>query len=190
MSWLQNSSARRDIGTGRLVLVAGLLVCSVIMPEFFFSEAGVSNYGVYARTVVPYSVALLGAALLTWRATRKLSGQGDNSELVLGLCIYAILLVLMMLSTYPYQLSPILDGVHRLIGTVLMLWMLGFGWWLVQRHPSRASCVMFAGAFVGSLVSYLSVVGLLWSLFAGQVMAVAAFGALVTHTIARVELSG
>jgi hypothetical protein len=174
---------RTDIIGGHLLLVVGLLVCSALMPEYFFSDGGVSNFGAHVLTAVPYTVALLGCGYFMWRAANKALGSSAiAAEWRRGVRIYAELLVLMLASTYPYQLSPLFDAIHRFIGTVLMLWMVFFGGWLVSHHKSGCAWIALGGIVAGTFAAYLSVAGIVASLFAAQTVAVISFGLLLFVT--------
>src|SRR5687768_5459989 len=69
----------------QLALAGALAVCVPLMPDFLFSSTmgGVSNYGVHARTVVPYSAGIVISAGLLLTAAARLTLTGTDRALAL-----------------------------------------------------------------------------------------------------------
>jgi hypothetical protein len=167
----------------QLALAVALAVCIPLMPRFLFSSTmgGVSNYGVHARTVAPYSVGIAVSVWLLLKASGQLELTGEDRVLARVCRIIGVLLLLNLLSTYPYQLSPAWELVHslcaillaiaELIGAVILAGML---------HDWSGYTVMAiaVGAFV---VMALTQFGVLHVLFVAEVTAGVAFGILLVR---------
>ncbi|MGD0833034.1 MAG: hypothetical protein ABSA40_01230 [Candidatus Dormibacteria bacterium] len=117
-SGLERSMAYVTCG---LTLTAVMLtVCVVIRPESLSVDFGVSYMGIHANTIVPYAVALLGAAYCVWRASESMV-DSDHS-LITGWAMRIIAVQLVGLLLTPYTRF---GAAHEFIGSTLFLVQLG-----------------------------------------------------------------
>ena len=96
-------TARQRFLAGSLAFALGLFVCVVIKPDGLRLDFGISYYGNFAVTVVPYTIGLIATAIALWSSARTgtrvardaLSsltavhghlGRGDHRHPLLGLC--------------------------------------------------------------------------------------------------------
>ncbi len=173
-------SARRLVVGSQAVLGLTMLVCLALMPRFLFSSnmGGSSNYGVHARTVLPYTVGIVVSALLLLRAARVLIRQG-NRRLGIVAGTSSVLILVDLLSTYPYKLSGTLSAVHYGCGVVLAVGELIGAIVVVRLQRDPAGHVAVAVMLAGFLALVLTFFGALHVLFAAELTTAAAFGAVL-----------
>lgn len=124
------SRALRSIVLGQVCLYAGLVVAILLKPQGLAANAGISYYGIYARTAGPMAVGLLGSAFFSWLA----AGQIHESELrpvKLGLIVFALLTIAIVVT--PYSVSNFLDWLHTGTGSALFSLQLILSGWLVAK---------------------------------------------------------
>lgn len=151
---------RRILLVGQCVLVAGVAICVALRPGLVLKrdESGLSNYGVHAGTIVPYSVALATASATSLLVGRRYRlARGDRYLLL----VYGILMAGELLSTYPYRINEAWHALHLVLGFVLVTFEVLTVWWWVWR--SRCA-VLWWGAGVETLGLVLAVATLATSL--------------------------
>ncbi|HST84042.1 MAG TPA: hypothetical protein VLL08_20070 [Kineosporiaceae bacterium] len=176
-------SASSLVLCSQLALAVGLTVCVPLMPHFLFSSTmgGVSNFGVHARTLAPYTAGIVISAWLLLKVSVQLTLTGEDRALAMLCRITAALFLLNLISTYPYQVAPtwrllhnlcaILLAVGELVGAVTLAWLL--------RDRSGYTVMAIAiGAFV---VMALTQLGVLHVLFVAEVTTGVAFGVLLVR---------
>ena len=168
-----------------------LCVAVSLHPGFVLSrdEGGVSDYGVHAATVVPYTLALaigaacsFGAAHLL-RATRHVAHR-----LARTLDVYAVLLVLALVSTYGYTLDHTLRQVHLVVGLVGVAFETLTGVAFARALPQRMVGTAWATALlIGVALAVVDLVRLAHVLFLAQAIVTVSYAALVILVTGHVE---
>ena len=176
----------RWVALGQIGFAIGIGLCVLLSPHLVLhaNEGGISNFGVHAKTVVPYTVALLLPAVLTFRASRLL---GAHSRLREILTVYSGLILLTLLTTYPYKIDTPLKIVHVGAGAVLTVFEMGAALWLCRAM--RALYGVSLLQFVGFILAALTIVGVLHLLFVTQLIVGVAFAIIVVRAC-RVVSSG
>jgi hypothetical protein len=174
----------------QLSLNGFLLVCLALLPKFLFerNEGGVSNYGVHDRTVVFYTLAFgLSAGLLT-AAARSLSVTNKPFTSVKRVFyLLSYLLILVLISTYPYKINQTLDNFHILAGITLFVVELAVsGWFAIFLSRNKINLVLFGLVVSGFTLAFITFAGRLHVLFAAQLLTSLSFGALIIRTTAAV----
>jgi len=125
----------RSILFGQLFLYGGLLACVLLKPAGLAANDGISYYGIFRETFLPYAVGLLGTAYFAVRAV----GQLPESERPLrtALKIYTPLIVGIVIT--PYAAGQWMDYLHTACGSALfslqlilsgyLIWRLKYAWW-------------------------------------------------------------
>lgn len=173
----------RDVAWGQICFAVFIGVCVALHPGFVLkgNEGGISDYGVHARTLVPYTLALGLPGVLTYFAARRLAVvSSDTRRLRAVLFAYAALIALTLLSTYPYTLNRTLADVHIAVGAVVTVFESGASLWM-YRTVHRYGTVLVA-QLVGLVLGGLTIVGVLHVLFASEVISGVAFAYLLVRT--------
>lgn len=181
----------RLIFFGQLSLLGFLLICTILMPHFLFesNEGGVSNYGVHARTIIPYSLAFGLSGLFTIRAAWTLPKTIKSYQrLRLAVVALGILYLCTLASTYLYQLNGLVDEVHQLAGTALfLLELLLGGWFIVALKRDAVNCGLYIVQCIGFTLAALTYAGAIHILFIAEILPAIAFAAILVRTIAQLE---
>jgi hypothetical protein len=170
---------------GQLCLWSGLLVCYLLAPNVVYSNYGISHFGVYKHTILPYGVAFLLCGYFTIlaareiRSTKQIPGQLSQALLVLALCMLAILLT-------PYTVQPVLDWTHMIAGTILFSFQSVLSGWLVWQHPDQRAVLLFSLQLIGCVIAALSLFHFIQLMFTGQIITQLAFGTLLIHSVLKI----
>jgi hypothetical protein len=165
-------------------MVAGLALCVALHPGLVLKrdESGLSNYGIHARTVIPYSVALAtaSATALVVAMRGRVLGRGDRRAFTL----YAVLMAAELVSTYPYMVNHTWHTVHVVVGVALVTAeFVVTCWWAAGSSWAWRGVAALEGG--GTLLGALTVANVVHVLFLAQVLANVAFGALMVERTRR-----
>ena len=190
------SSGARSTGLVTLVLASqatflGMLgLCVAISPAMVShrDEGGISNFGVHAATVVPYSAAFLGSAVLLVAAgTRTPTRDATERRFRAALRTLAVLLVAVLVSTYGYKRSATLHGVHIAVAVLATVVEMLLGVWLVVAlERDGVSVVACAAQLAGFALAACALLTSLHLLFVAQLVTSAAFAVLLVRGAAAV----
>jgi hypothetical protein len=164
-------------------LLGGLMVCVGLKPKGLTANDGISYYGIFARTVVPYGFALLGSAVCVRRALWWAAPASPNPDYLRrvanGLAVMSAGVVLT-----PYSANLLFDWVHTMLGAAVFVlqlvlgarllgWSGGDAWvatFLVTQFLSGVFCAVYVLPKHGWLIQ-------------GQLAFQVSFGALLMRTV-------
>jgi hypothetical protein len=176
------SKVTRNVLLGQISLFVFLFICFLIIPHFLFepNEGGVSNYGTYAKTVIPYTLAfgLSGISLL-------LSAKIISNSLI-RYSLYALgsLFIAVLVSTYCYKANSALNNIHDYLSAALLIAELIVGTWFglfISRNPINIGALSLQ--YVGFFLGVLNYVGINHKLFIAEVIASLGFSILLIKTV-------
>jgi hypothetical protein len=177
-------SAAKFILYAQLSLFGFLLLCVFLIPHFLFeaNEGGVSNYGTYAKTVIPYTLGLGLCGVFTICASFSVPKEAGRHLLRRALYVLGALYLLELLSTYFYKRSDVFNDIHVYIsmagavyGTVLSTWLA----LSVARNTLNNMLLLtqFAG-FTAAALTYFEH----WNIiFIAESLTTVAFGAILVR---------
>lgn len=178
--------SRKVIGNlvlAQACLLGGLLMCVVLKPHGLIANDGMSYYGTFRRTIVPYAIALLGSGLFSWRALHWAAPAWPAPPYIRGM---ASLLAAMSAGVVltPYSANLVFDWVHTLLGAAvfalqLVLGARLLGWTGGDPWATRLLIAQFASG-VFSAIFVLPKHGFL---IQGQVAFQLAFAALLIRSV-------
>jgi hypothetical protein len=179
------SSAVRYIIYGQVCFYTGMLACIVLRPRGLAANNGISYYGVYRETILPYIFALLGCAYFCIKAAEQFT------EPVFKLLKYAFsvigLLVIGILVT-PDSLSQFMDGLHRACGSSLfVLQLLLSGWFVTRLRYDLWAAGLTAIELAGGIASFIYLSPTQGLLLQAQVVFQLSFGALTIYALKRLQ---
>lgn len=185
MPWTARASALSSVA----VLGVTLLGCVVLMPRFLFSTnmGGISNYGVHAATVAPYTLGVVAAALLLLRAAAQLA-HSDGHSATAALCrLTAVCYLLDLVTTYPYRQGQAWAVLHTdtaiLLAVVELLGAVALAWLIRDPLVRWLAVTVLAGFTALSLTHF----GWLHILFVAEVVTGGAYGVLLARAAGRPE---
>src|SRR5580658_2305846 len=161
---------------GQLGFALFVALCVALSPHYVLgsNEGGISNFGVHLKTVVPYSVALLLPAVLTFRASRLVTPSNTRLHHLRVILIgYSVLVLLVLLSTFTYKIDTALRDVHVGVGVILTVFEMATSLWVYREF--RALLAVLVVEFVGFVLASLTIFGVLHLLFVTQVLVGVAF---------------
>lgn len=161
-------------------------ICLAIIPTFLFAhdQGGMSNYGVRLATVVPYTIGFLlcgvciaEAASLTPRSPTTLLRYRRS------LCTLAVLVFVVLASTYPYKIDTTLKYVHLVAGILLISFELALAVWLVLvLFSDWVNILALILQAVGCALALVTLIGVLHVLFVAQLVLSLGFGVVLVRT--------
>ena len=160
----------------QLSLLVGLGICLAIIPTFLFAhdQGGTSNYGVRLATVVPYTLGLLLCGVCIVRAA-SLTPRSPTTLLHYRRALYtlAVLVFVVLASTYPYKIDTTLKDVHLVAGTLLLSFELAMSVWLVLAlFRDWINVLALSLQAVGCALALVTLIGDLHVLFVAQLVSI------------------
>lgn len=161
----------------------GLIVCVIIKPHGLATNDGISYYGIYRETVLPYAFALLGAAYFCLQASGELA---DSHFQLLRNWLKIMAILLAGLVVTPYAAGTWVDYLHTTFGTILFAGQLLFSIWLIwQLHNKVWAIVLTVIEFFAGVASAIYLKPTHGLLLQTQVIFQLAFGALLLYSWPR-----
>jgi len=102
------------------VLLGSVALSAILVPRGLVINEGISLYGIYARTIIPYA-----SGLFTVAATLALIAH-RSTEPYRKLLLYSIAALAAIIVFVPYSLSPAFNIIHISIGATLYTLALAF----------------------------------------------------------------
>jgi hypothetical protein len=180
---LSSSDSSREVAWGQIGFAVFIGVCVALHPGVALkaNEGGISDYGVHAKTIAPYTLALGLPSVLTYLAARHLPVVSLTTRRLHALLItYCALITLTLLSTYPYTLDRTLTDLHIVVGAVTTIFESGASLWMfraLRRYPE-----VLVAQLLGLALGVLTIVGVLHVLFVSEVVSGVAFAYLLVRT--------
>lgn len=168
------------IFTSQIILLLTLFICVLIIPEIVTTlpQGGLSNYGTSSRVTWIFSTGFWIAIVLQLLAARR------HNRMFLRRVLFgsALLLALLVVSTYPYKVNPFFENVHILVGFIVALYQLVTAWLLIKRNHFDGVSKLVAVFFLGSIVTGLSTIFAIGLLFTSQLLGGIGYGILLVHS--------
>ncbi len=168
-------------------LLVFMSLCIALHPGLVlkWNEAGLSNYGIHLKTVIPYTLALGLGAFFAMAAARSLRVVGDAATTMRSLLnVYGVLMLLSLLSTYGYTQNAGLKNIHIVLNIATALFQLGVALWAYLTLPRAWSQTVWFGVLsVGFVLAVIDYFKVLHVLFTAQTLTGVGFGVLVVHAV-------
>ncbi len=171
---------KRYITLSQVSLFSLLLVCTATIPSIVTTRGGASNFGDHTSTVVPYVLGFgLCAVFLCLAATRLLSISDRLRIPASRLLFLALLLLLVLISTFPRKVNSTYSALHDYIGVALYLYEFLLSAWLVVNKGASLAVLFLCIESIGSVIGFLSLENVIHLLFVGQIVGAIGFGLLL-----------
>ncbi len=181
-----------DVVRGQISFWLFTIICVALHPGFVLKsdEGGMSNYGIHAKTFVPYTLALAVTAFYSQRAAGRIDPRSEFRGLAWALRYYSLLLFLVLVSTYPYSLNRGWRDTHFTFAVALALVeVIGVTWIIrtVERDPLDLAllALQWTGVFLLALTGLFG----FHLLFLTEVVMAVGFGGLVVRASRRLSYS-
>jgi hypothetical protein len=124
--------------SGECCFVAMMLGCLAIEPSRIAVKRGLSYYGNYVTTGVPYAIGFGSSITLTALGLARIQSEGAMVEpFRRGVAVLLALMASVPLT--PYRVDLVFDWLHMGVAAALFASGLALGGWLVLRLPDRLS---------------------------------------------------
>jgi hypothetical protein len=169
----------RDAALGQISFACFIALCVALHPGFVLksNEGGLSNYGVHAKTVLPYTLALGLAAIFSMRAARQCRQSELARPLEKLLLAYGVLTLLTLVTTYSYTRDSALKDLHVGVGVLITVFEFVSCLWIYRSVRRRRHFVYIA--VVGFILAVLTFFGALHVLFLTQLLIGGSFAFLL-----------
>jgi hypothetical protein len=169
---------------GQILLYFGVLISILIHPKGLSTDDGLSYYGIYLKTIIPYGMALLASAVYIWKTADKLS---DIRWLSYSFKICSILIVGIALT--PYSVDPVLNWAHEILGSLLFILQLTItGKLAFFMFRCWQTISLWIIEFLGGVFSAVYVTSPTGYLLQSQLVFQLAFGLLILYVLKNKKL--
>lgn len=186
------NKAAKFLLASQLVLLVALVICTILLPKFLFStdQGGASNYGVNAKTIVPFTVGFVGCGLLVILGAGAVEKQWQHAKgFRASLRLIGILCVMVAATTYTYKINNFFDRLHIYSAIAIFFAELPLAFWYALRLALTSTAKRLLIAYmIGFLLAGLTFFGWLHILFVAEVLATFSFGWLMVHTADRLAI--
>jgi len=133
--------AVRLLWYGQFCFYAGVIAAIILKPAGLAANDGISYYGHFRYTFVPYAVALLGSGYFCWQVARRIT---NPSLRPVGLVLKLAALCEAAICAAPVTLTPWLRHVHTTAGSILFSAQLLLSGWLVIKLHFQKWAIFYA----------------------------------------------
>jgi hypothetical protein len=172
---------------GQVSLFGFILLCTILNPHFLIerNEGGLSNYGVYRETVLPYSLAFGLSGIITFYSAYLLPKSGGvMRQLKWTLILLGILNIATLLSTYPYHLNNFFNTLHDDVGLMgVIIELILSLWFAIYIARSFWGWLLAAIQIIGFILVILILFNYLHILFIAEIISGVAFGAQLVRSV-------
>lgn len=127
--------------SGLVCFCIGLVFCVILKPSGLSVNSGISYYGNYRLTIIPYTLAIIGYGIFTALVASHIKAK-DLWPLKHSLYIFGFLCLIINIT--PYSVSSFLNICHTTAGTILFALQLILSGWLIVKLHHRLSAVIFS----------------------------------------------
>ena len=184
------SKPTRIVLMGQLIWITGIALCTILMPHYLFSsdEGGMSNYGTHTSTVVAFSVAFLGVGVSLLVAAQSLV-RAIRAQRIAAclLTLLGTLIIIVTLTTYAYQDSPLLHLIHIASAEVLFIAELPAALWFWSQQKNTHSNALFGIYLTGLVLAVATLLGAVHVLFVAQLLSEVSLGLLLASSLQTIS---
>jgi hypothetical protein len=183
---IMKSQAVRLIIWGQVCLYLGLLVAVVLKPAGLTANSGISYYGIFAKTFVPFEISLLGGATFTWLCALQIT---DANLRPIRDSLFVMAILTCTVAVTPYALDNLMNAMHRLAGTLLFSLQLILSCWLIAKlHHALWAMLLTAAQLVAGIACALYLYPTHGYLIQSQVLFQFFFSVLLIYSLRQPQL--
>jgi hypothetical protein len=145
--------------SGECCFLAMMGCCFALEPSWVAVRQGLSYYGNYVPTGIPFVIGFGSSIALTGLGLARIRPRGATAQRF-RIAVLAVLALMAWVPLTPYKLDLVFDWLHIGVATVLFCSGLAFGGWLVLRlddRPTRCLYAIESGAGVAILTAELGI---------------------------------
>lgn len=147
----------KNLLTGLIVFFVLLTVCILVRPIGLVVNSGISYYGNYNETLLPFAIAFLANSFLLWQASLFV-GTTNKMDLYFKfvLKITAVLMIGILLTPYDvFNLSG-LNLIHRTMGTTMFsIQMIMAVAIVISNYRDRINILLITTSFISGYAAII-----------------------------------
>lgn len=179
-------SAYRNAVASQLTFVLSFGICIAILPRSLFVNQGLSYFGNFANTIIPYYIGLLGSAFFVFRVAQSLPKKSISLTIRYFLITFVVCIIGLALTPSMYSLA--VGNAHKFFGALLFILQIILSMWFTfSLRPNATNyllMIIMFGAGIASATYVLPPHG--WSL-ESQAIIQLAFGILLIRLVRFIE---
>lgn len=174
------TDASRKVSYGLAAVFVLLALCVMIRPAGLAANDGLSYFGGFATTIIPYSLAFFLNAFFYWEAARGLNNDHfPYKYAATSLRVMAVLLIGLVVT--PHEL---VNYIHTKIGATLFSFQLLLSiWMLIKIAPSWQNIILVLVEVLSGLAALYYLPKAHGLLLQSQVIFQLAFGLLLVRVL-------
>ncbi len=133
------TTRQRYIVYSQLCFFMGMLFCIFIKPKGLAANAGISYYGTFIKTVLPYATGILGSAYFTFRIAKSLY---KSSYTFVRNALFVISIFSIGIVITPYSVNSFLNWTHTILGSVIFILQLLLSGWLIKTIRGNSNMLI------------------------------------------------
>lgn len=170
-----------------VLFVLTVIICVCIKPNDIFTHDGLSFYGNYAKTLIPYGVGLAATAYFIVRAGHDIGQDKQLLPLRYGLEVLAIGL-LGIIATPSFSPSTTIDDMHVTFGFIIFLTQALFSLRYIIKSPGDWLLVSLQFAATACVALSFSSLNIFDFMLPAQFAAIITFSALHLRAVRHARL--
>lgn len=173
------------IGATYAVLALLIITCILLRPIGLGVSDGLSYFGIYRRTIIPYSIGLMIFAYMIWRLSYRFKGEGFKSKLSV------VLLRITSLSAIGIAITPynLVFGIHTFFGALMFFCQFLFALLMAEKtRLDHLISLYVLGLAISGLLAVYYLASLNGDLKSLQIIYQIFFAALLMRTV-KLELT-
>jgi hypothetical protein len=157
-----------------------IVVCYILLPDGDLRHHGISIYGNFRASIVPYSLGFAFSSFFMAFGARTLSAGGETFGVHARLTRAVAILLLALVVTPSSSSGPIVGALHTGVAITLFTCQLLLGFHLLARVERRSLvATLFVVQLIGAVASFLSLLHIVHLMFGAQSLTELAFGILL-----------
>lgn len=167
----------------QLSFFGSMFICFALIPEAVTGNLGISFYGNYKKTLIPYTLGLFLTSYFIVKAANAL--QRAHAELKsISEFMFVIAILIIAVSLTPYSVDTIVDWAHILTSSVLFIVELLLALHITKLTRYRSDIQLLLGLqLMGALIAGASLLPDTEIMLTGQVITQLAFGILLIRGV-------
>lgn len=168
-----------------MTFCATVVLCIALEPSDIFTHDGLSFYGNFHKTFLPYGIGLVATAYFVIRACQTLRDTQAARSFRVGLEGIAIAL-LGIVATPSFSSVALIQDLHVIFGFVIFVTQAGLSLhYLIKARGGWLDWMLLGGQLAAIVLVALSfhAIGTLNFMLPAQVLAISSFGALLIRAV-------
>lgn len=142
--------AVRNLILVQVVSITGLIACVALKPHGLVADSGVSYFGNFKLTIIPYAFALLGGAWFLYKAAQVLPVSEYRLTKV---CLNFFAILCIGVFATPYSVSNLVDWAHKIVGiTLFSAQLILTAWITIKSNFNNFLCTVWVCEFLAGVL--------------------------------------